>query len=442
MEAKLTQGPVNKTLFHLTLPLVWGIFSIIAFNVADTFFVGQLGTKQLAAMSFTFPVVTLFSSLAMGLGIGVSSVVAREIGQGQKAKVRRVITDSLSLGVIAVGIFILIGVQTIDPLFRALGANDTLIPLIREYMEIWYYGMGFLIIPMIGNFAIRATGDTRSPGMIMAFAAVVNLILDPFMIFGLWGFPRLELEGAAWATVISRGLTLIAALWIMGVRDKMLVNPFIKAKKIIRSWKEILYVGIPASGTSMIVPFSAGVITNLVSEHGPEAVAGFGVATRIESLVIIPLLALSASIGPFVGQNWGAKRIDRVQEGLKFAFLICLSWSLFVTLGLFYFAEPLTRAFDSEPLVIQSSVMYLRIVPISFGMMGILFIANASFNSLRKPLVSSVLSIVRVFVIYIPMAIFLSRFMGLKGIYFSAVLSNLVAGSLAYWITRKLYLTR
>lgn len=441
MKAKLIEGPVGPLLAKLTFPMIWGIFAMIAFNVADTFFVGQLGTLPLAAMSFTFPVVTIYGSFAMGLGVGISSAVSIAIGKNQHQRASQITTVGLMFAFILGGIFILIGLLTIDPLFQLLGADEELLPQIRSYMEIWYPGMFFLLIPMVGNFAIRATGDTKSPGIMMVIAAIVNIVLDPLLIFGAFGIPGLGLVGAAWATVGSRALTLIAALWILGKREKLLVSPLIPIQSFIHHCKEILSVGIPACLTNMIVPLSVGIVTRLVAQYGPEAVAGFGVASRIESFTLIPLLALSASIGPFVGQNWAAQKTHRLQEAFQLAYLFCLAWGVGMAILLAFTATPLTRAFDPDLLVIHSSTLYLKTVPISYGLLGILFVTNASFNSSRRPLISSSLSILRVFVIYVPLALLLSHFFGLKGIYLATTISSATSGCLAYFICRKLYPT-
>ncbi|MEL7053459.1 MAG: MATE family efflux transporter, partial [Cyanobacteria bacterium J06588_5] len=141
MAQSLIEGPIGKQLFKLTLPMVGGIFALVAFNLADTYFVGQLGTTQLAAMSFTFPVVMTLGSLALGLGVGASSIIARAIGQGDRSRVQRFTTNSLTLGLSMVALLSAIGLLTIDPLFRLLGAGPETLPFIREYMQIWYFGM-------------------------------------------------------------------------------------------------------------------------------------------------------------------------------------------------------------------------------------------------------------------------------------------------------------
>ena len=176
-----------------------------------------------------------------------------------------------------------------------------------EYMTIWYTGMIFLVIPMVGNSAIRASGDTLVPSLIMTFAAAVNIGLDPIFILG-WGFiPALGLGGAAIATVIARATTLVASLSCTSHKECCcLICPI---QEVWDCWKSVLHVELPAAGTNMITPISIAVITSLMSSYGSAAVAGFGIASRVESFALVALMGVSASIAPFVGQNWGQKNI-------------------------------------------------------------------------------------------------------------------------------------
>ncbi len=206
-------------LIALTVPMIWGVLAIMSFNLVDTWFVAQLGADRLAAMSFTFPVVMVLVSLGIGLMAGTSSVLARVIGEGDHSRVRRLTTDALVLAFVLSALFTVLGLLTIDPLFRRLGVTEALLPLVREYMTIWYAGFFCFLVPMVGLGAIRATGDAKFQSRTMMAAALVNLVLDPLLIFGLLGFPRLELAGAALATVLSRGLTLLVGYWALRRMD-------------------------------------------------------------------------------------------------------------------------------------------------------------------------------------------------------------------------------
>ncbi|MGF1522444.1 MAG: MATE family efflux transporter [Leptolyngbyaceae cyanobacterium] len=437
MNRRLTEGPVGSQLIKLTLPMVWGVFAIIAFNLVDTYFVGQLGTAQLAAMSFTFPVVMTLGSLAMGLGIGASSVIARAIGEGDMRRVQRFTTNSLTLALTAVIVFVAVGLLTIDPLFEALGAGPEVMPFVRDYMQIWYFGMVFLVVPMVGNSAIRAAGNTLTPSIIMTLAAATNIVLDPLLITGALGFPRLELQGAAIATVISRALTLVAALLVLRFKENLLSMHLPDLEETLFCWRDILTVGLPAAASSMITPISIGVITSFLAVHGPAAVAGFGVASRLESFSLIAVMALSASMGPFVGQNWGAHQFGRVRLALRQSFLFCIGSGVAIALILGFSARALAALFNQDPEVIAIAAQYLWIVPISYGTAGIIQVANSAFNAMGKPIPSIVMTIARMFVLYIPLAYIGSRVAGPTGIFVAALVSNLAVGVGAYWWTRR-----
>ena len=437
MQRRLTEGPVGSQLIKLTLPMVWGVFAIIAFNLVDTYFVGQLGTAQLAAMSFTFPVVMTLGSLAMGLGIGASSVIARAIGEGDMSRVQRFTTNSLTLALTAVIIFVTLGLLTIDPLFQALGAGSEVMPFVKDYMRIWYFGMVFLVVPMVGNSAIRAAGNTLTPSIIMTLSAGINIVLDPLLINGMLGFPRLELQGAALATVIARGTTLVAALLVLRFKENLLSMHVPDLEETLFCWRDILTVGLPAAASSMITPISIGVITSFLAIHGAAAVAGFGVASRIESFALIAVMALSVSIGPFVGQNWGAHQFGRVRLALNQSFLFCIGSGLLLAIALGLGARSLSAIFNQDPAVIAVSAQYLWLVPISYGAAGIIQVANAAFNAMGKPIPSIVVTVARMFVFYIPLAYIGSRLAGPTGIFVAALVSNVTVGLSTYWWSRR-----
>ncbi len=441
MKPKLTEGIVSLQLLRLSLPMVWGVFSVLAFSLADTYFVAQLGTNELAAMSFTFPVVTVLGSIAMGLATGTSSVIARVIGQGKRALVQKLTTDSLLLSLLIVGILASIGLVTISPLFATLGAEPHLLPLIGDYMNIWYLGMVFLIVPMVGNSAIRASGNTVVPSLIMTWAAAVNILVDPLLIFGWGPLPALGLQGAALATVISRASTLVASLAFLHFHERLLLFSLTSPKAMVTNWRSLLSVGLPAAATNLISPLAVSFVTSLMARYGAEAVAGFGLASRLEALALIAPLALSASIGPFVGQNWGAQQYGRVKRAVKVSFWFCLSWGGLVAVLLGTGATTIGAWFDSDPDVVASATIYLTLVPISYGALGIVFTASSAFNALGKPLPALGMSLSRLLLLYVPLAYLGSQLFGISGIFGAACLSNGIVGLGAwFWHSRCSYL--
>jgi putative MATE family efflux protein len=428
MKAKLTQGNVGLGLIKLTVPMIWGVFAVIGFSLADTYFVAQLGTKELAAMSFTFPVVTVLGSIAMGLGTGTASIIGRAVGEEDRHRAQRLTTDSLVLSLVIVAIFAILGLTTIEPLFRVLGAEGEVLALVQNYMTIWYWGIVCLVVPLIGNSAIRALGNTVVPSLIMTIAAAVNVGLDPVLIFGWGPFPPMGIEGAALATVISRATTLVASLAFLHYRERLLLFSFPSLKILRSNWTSILSVGIPAAATSVISPLSVGLIISLIARYGSEAIAGFGLASRVEAMALIVPLALSASIGPFVGQNWGAQEYSRVHKALRWSLLFCLGWGLMVAILLGIEAPAIASWFDNDLEVVNNAATYLTIVPLSYGALAIVFVFSSAFNALGKPLPSVVMAIIRLLVLYLPLAYLGSQLFDLPGIFGAACLSNVLVG--------------
>jgi len=412
-----------------------GMFGMVLFNLVDTFFISRLGTAPLAAMSFTFPVVMVLGSISLGLGIGVSAVISHAIGTGDNKGVQRLTTDSLFLSVALVTLFVVLGLLTVDPLFRALGAKGETLTLINHYMLIWYLGMPFVVIPMVGNSAIRAAGNTMIPSMIMLTAIGVNLVLDPLLIFGIGPFPRLELRGAAIATVIARSITLLVSLYYLRYRFDMLTSHIPSISKLAVSWRKILYVGIPAALTQLTMPISMGVITRLVAAYGVSAVAAFGIGTRVEMFALSPLMSLSAVLIPFTGQNLGAGKIDRVEGGIRFSHRFSLALGLAIFCIFLLFGKWIAQLFNPDPEVISIVILYLVIVSIGYGFQGIVAVTASSFSALNHPMHAIALNSFRMIILYIPISMIASRYFGVAGIFSGASISAVIAGiSSIFWV--------
>jgi Na+-driven multidrug efflux pump len=304
-------------------------------------------------------------------------------------------------------------------------------------MRIWYLGVGFVVIPMVGNNAIRATGDTKTPSVIMLVAVAVNATVDPLLIFGLGPFPRMEIAGAALATVIARATTFTVALWVLGHRDKMLTLRFPGLGIVAGSWKRILYIGIPTAATRAILPISIGMVTRLVSTYGTEAVAGFGVATRIEFFALTVVRALSSVLMPFVGQNWGAGKIKRVARGVTYSNRLSIIWGAFMFGTLALAARPIASLFNPTPGVVEVAGLYLRIVPVGYGLYGAAVLIVAALNALNRPLHAAGLSAFHMFVLYVPLAAAGSSIFGLKGMFAGLAVSFLVAGAAGYFLLKR-----
>ncbi|RKX84977.1 MAG: MATE family efflux transporter [Spirochaetes bacterium] len=421
----------------LTGPMMIGMIGMVIFNLVDTLYIGRLGTQALAAMSFTLPVVLLQGSISMGLGVGASSVISRAVGAGNHTLVKRLTTDSLFLSVLIVIVFVIPGLLTIEPLFRLLGAEGPLLQMVKQYMQIWYVGVPFVVIPMIGNGAIRAAGNTLIPSIIMLTSIVVNIVLDPLLIFGIGPFPRMELAGAALATVFARSTTLVVSLLVLRFRFDMLTAHIPSWRALRSSWGSVLYIGLPAALTQVIRPFSMAVITRMVAGYGAAAVAALGVGTRVEMFIMAPLMALAAVMIPFTGQNLGAGRPDRVKSGLSFGFRFNLILGTAAFFLLLITGRWIGKIFNPDPEVVRIVGLYLVIVSAGYGLQGVLQLSTNTFSALGKPYRSAALNLLRMFGLYIPLALLGSRLFGLPGIFTGASLSAIIAGILgAWWVKR------
>ena len=427
--ARMTEGPVENTLLRMAGSMLIGIISIVLFNVVDTFYIGQLGTIELASISFTFPVTMLVISLAMGLSIGTSAIVSRAIGAGNHQHVQRLTTDCLALAMALVALVSLVGYLTIDPIFQLLGANTEQLGYIHQYMGIWYLGMGLVVIPMVGNSAIRATGDTKTPSRVMMLAALLNVILDPLLIFGIGPFPRLELQGAAIATLISYSVTFLFALWVLGRREKMLTRQRPTIINLKNSWLALIRLALPAAATNMLAPATAGVLTHLIADYGPQAVAAYGIGTRIESLAMIGVLALSSVLTPFIGQNSGAGKTDRIQQSISFSLRFAMLWGAGACLLLISLATIIASLFADDPTTIALATSYLWIVPFSYIGFGLITLGSATFNGFHQPQQAAKLVLIRLCLLTLPLAYSGSFLWGLKGIFIGIAAANMIAGS-------------
>ncbi|MDZ7686277.1 MAG: MATE family efflux transporter [Gammaproteobacteria bacterium] len=217
-------------------------------------------------------------------------------------------------------------------------------------------------------------------GTIMVAGAVLQMALGPFLIFGLFGLPELGLMGAALANLIARLALFFVTMWILHYREQLLDFRGMTAAGVLDSWRRIMAVAIPATATNLIGPVSTAIIVRLLAGFSQETVAGFGIASRIEGLSVIPLFALSASIGPFVGQNWGKEEYGRADKAMKLSFSYSIGWGLFIAAVLYFARHWLTAQFDGDPEVIRVAALYLLVVPISYGTWGVLMMSSAIFN--------------------------------------------------------------
>lgn len=425
----LVSGPVSGHLVRLSVPMIWGIFAIISFQLVDTFYISLLGTKPLAAVSFTFPVNYAIFSLTMGFSIAMSSVVSRLIGSRQEEDVKRITTHGLMM-VLGLSICIsILGVVLHDRLFALMGATPDMLPLIRDFMILWFLGSVFVSVPMVSNAALRAAGDSLTPSLIMTVAALVNLVLDPILIFGLFGFPRLEILGASLSTMIANACAMLASLYVVAHKRKMLLSRHDLHMHLFKnSARRILFIALPAGLTNAIQPIVGAFIVSLLAAYGPEAVAAFGVASRVEAFAFIILMAVSIGMAPIIGQNWGAKRYERVNEALRLAIGFGALWSVFIAIILGSLARPIAQIFSDDPAVVEITRVFFIIVPFTYVFGNLVMGWASAYNAMGRPQWSFAMIAIKMIVLLLPAVALGARLDGVQGIFWAIALVNLISG--------------
>jgi putative MATE family efflux protein len=432
----LLTGDIPPQIRRLSVPLVFGMLAMSAFTFIDTYFIAQLGTFPLAALGFTISVVMFFMGIIYGLNVGTSSAVARAFGSGDMDRVRRVSTDAISLTAVTVFSAAVIGFLMVDPVFRALGVKPDMMPLVHDYMAVWYCGLPFLGLMMVANACIRGTGDTRFPAAVMIGVSVVNIALDPFLIFG-WGFfPRLELTGAAATMTTAYVTTFLVSMYFVVFRRRML-SAVIIHPGLVRNWLHILHVAVPSMMSNLIGPLSMMTITWMAAQYGKEAVAALGVANRIDNLATLVFFGFGAGISIFSGQNFSSGNYGRIRDAAAYCFRVMIAWGLFIAGVLWIFADDIPHLFDKNADVIAYATQYLHWVPISYAGMGVMVIVNAILNGSGKPLPATFFIFLKAFILYVPLAWWLQQDYGFTGIVAALMLANFIVGISSYVYHRK-----
>ena len=427
-KGRLTDGPISKHLIRMSLPMTWGVLTMISFQLADLFFISKLGTKELAAISFTMPVAMAVFSLIIGMAIAMSSVLSRAIGEGNEDQVKRLATQGLCFAFIAGLFFSGMGLFFIDPLFRVMGADNTMLPIIDDYMDIWFGGAVFLTMPIVGNAALRATGDTMTPAKIMTVVSVMNVILDPLLIFGMFGFPRLELHGAALATVFANACAMFAGLYMICFKKKLIsLRPF-QIELFGDTVKRLLFIALPAGITNMIQPLTNAAIISMLAAYGTHAVAAFGIVSRVESFAFVVIIGLAGGMAPIIGQNWGAQNYDRVNETLHKALGFSVLWAFFVAAILGLFAQQIAGLFSDEASVIHYTALYFWIVPITYAAGNLVQGWASAFNALGVPQRAAMMILSKYLIFQIPLAFIGGKLFGVPGIFAGIAATNLLLG--------------
>lgn len=436
---KLVSGSIPGHLVSQTLPAVIGVAAIMSIGIVDAYFIGQLGSAPLAAISFIFPVAVASTSLGVGVMVGINSVVARALGEGDHERAAR----RANFGIVfAAAIGVLMGLSlwlAIDPIFTAMNAPPALMPLIRDYMTPYACGFPLSLAIMGFNGVLRGQGEAKRTSTVSITYAAANWVLNPVLITGAFGFEGFGIAGSAYATVIGWGIGVLTALWLLRGTALPLNLVLLKDCNLVEQGRAIIRVGLPAAFSNAINPLGLSILTALVALEGEAAVAGFGAAGRLQSFVIVPLLGLSGAIGAIVGQNWGAGRYDRAREAALYAAGFCVVWGLGVALAMVVAGESFAQVFTDDPAVIAEFALYLEIAAWGYAGFGLLIVGNGIMNAVDQAGLALLQSVGRVFLVMLPVALLLQPEMGSAAIFTAELAANLFGAVSAVLLVRHIF---
>lgn len=441
MESKdLTQGSVIKSLFKLSIPIVLANFLQTAYQLTDTFWVGRLGTNAIASLSLSFPIIFLLISMGAGFAVSGTILVSQYTGQKNTPMVSKVCLHTLIIILITSALLAGVAYTVIPYVIQAMTPNVDIQKITTSYLRISFIGLIFSYLYMMFQSLYRGVGDVKTPFYIVLFSVILNFIIDPILIMGWGGVPAYGVDGAAYATICTQGLSAVIGLYLLAkgkggikINFKQIDFDFSLAKKIIN-------LGFPASAEQSSRALAMTIMTFLIATFGDVVLAAYGIGIRVLTLMIIPSLGFAMATSTLVGQNIGAGKIERTKEVTSKAL-----WVIFITLsiagiGFFIFAEQTLQIFvPGEFAVIKEGAVFIRVIALTFGLIGVQQVASGAMRGGGSPMISMMVAIISLWVIRFPVAYLLSKHtdLGQVGIYFSFVVGNILGAIMAITIIKK-----
>ena len=436
MQTNLLEGQTSRALVSMSVPISIGMLSTFLFQVIDTYFVGQLGPNALAALSFASTIYFLMVGIFIGLAVGVSVIVGKAAGAGEIVKARKSGILGILVTFILTSVLSGVVIASLEPIFHALGAQANIRPLINEYMVPLMKGIPLLTMGLVAGSVLRATGNVTKPEVVMASAGIVNLVFDYLLIFGKLGFPEMGIKGAAVASVLSWVLVIIG-MAILLLKDKLLSIQLREVfAKVGPSMKELFKLASPTVLTQIVGPLTQTYLTFLLALQSAYAVASFGVAGRIEMLLMIGILGVSTAMTPFIAQNMGARETERIEQAIAFGGRASTYLGILVCVILFVSIRSIAGLFSQDPLVVQHTSNYFYIVSLSYVFHGLFIITSSIFNGLQLPVNSLRIMMVRSLMFMVPLTL-VGSFWGINGIFIGISASNVLGGLFSAYEMRK-----
>ncbi|ANQ23690.1 MATE family efflux transporter [Vibrio natriegens] len=425
------QPTLAKQLFSMTWPMLFGVLSLMSFQLVDSAFIGQLGVLPLAVQGFTLPLQMVVIGIQVGLGIATTAVISKALGANETRYAKQLGGLVLMIGSVGVAIISVLIWLLRYPILSMLSAPDTVMPIIDSYWPWWLLSSWTGALLYFYYSICRAHGNTMLPGTMMMITSGVNLVLDPIFIFTF----DLGINGAALATIVafSFGILVVAPR----VKKSHWATTQWQDLNVVKSVRSIGNIMGPAMISQLLPPLSSMLATKLLAGFGTAAVAAWALGSRFEFFAIVSVLALTMSLPPMVGRLLGAKNYDDIQSLVSIAVKFILIFQLLIAVITFAVANPLALLMTSDIQVEQVLEMHLMIVPISLGSLGVCMLMVSICNALGKSYTALTVSALRLFVFFLPCLWVGSQLGGIRGLLLGACLGNICAGIAAYLTYRR-----
>lgn len=436
-ENKMGTMPVGKLLLAMGLPMMASMLFQALYNVVDSIFVARLGQDALNAVSLALPLQNLMIAVGGGLGVGMNALLSRSLGEKKFENADRAANTTIFLAIMASIIFALIGVFVSRPFFALQTANENIIRYGVDYTSICL-GVSFgIFLQFTAERMLQATGRTVLSMCTQVLGAVINMIMDPILIFGLFGFPRLEVAGAAVATVLGQIVAAIAGL----ILNKKLNDDVHLRISHIRwhSWtvKEIFRVGFPSMLMMSVGSVTTFTMNKILMGFSEAATAVYGAYFKLQNFIFMPVFGLNNACVPIVSYNYGAARLDRLKKAVKYT--ICTAICIMVCGTLLFESVPevLLGFFNPSAEMLSIGAVALRIVGIHFPLAGFCIIAGSVCQAIGNPLHSLLISVGRQIVVLLPVAYLMSLTGNLNLVWFAFPIAEGVSLMLSTFFLRK-----
>lgn len=424
-ENKMGVMPVPKLLFTMSLPMVLSMLVQALYNIVDSMFVAQLNENALTAVSLAFPVQNLMISILTGTGVGINALLSRSLGEKKIDRANKVANHGIILTIISFLVFLLIGLFCSELFYKVQTSDSQIISYGTSYMRICCIFSFGMALQMTFERLLQSTGKTFYTMITQGLGAIINIILDPIMIFGLLGFPKLGVAGAAVATVTGQIIASILAIWFNLKKNKELhitLRGFQWSKTII---KGIYSVGVPSIIMASIGSIMTFGMNKILIAFTSTATAVFGVYFKLQSFVFMPIFGLNNGMVPIVAYNYGARKSARIKQTVVVSVIAAVSMML---LGLALFQlipTQLLNIFNASDNMIAIGVPALRTISLSYLLAGFCIISSSVFQSLGHGMLSLWVSVIRQLVVLLPAAYLLSKLGGLSVVWWAFPIAEL-----------------